>query len=453
MTALLSVGLLANAAETEIASIEFKKSSDQYENVSAYNKNWRTTDGKWNINCFNNNNRGWDFIASGWKTAATAPYIATGVAYAEEVTKIVITIGDRFTAAAIVNPTLYIADDADFSVNATTTAIAAPTGAKTDWVIEIATPASDKYYKVGFDCDKQSANGQAMSVTKVAIFADSSKADPEYGFSAATAIANLGDAFTAPVFTKADNAPEPIFSSSEETVATVDSKTGVVSIVAAGETTITAESEGDEQYLSGRASYVLTVIDGKTFYKATAIKSGSKYLIVANGKVAKPRTDNYGYLNVTDAIVDGENIKAEEENAFTFTTTEGGYTIQQSDDRYMYQTGTYNSFNLSETMPEEGGVWTVSFGTDGVTITNVAMNKYVQFSTGYNSFGCYADAQDGGVLPMLYSTEMTGVDAIVAEDGDAPVEYFNLQGVRVSEPSNGLFIRRQGNTVSKVIVK
>ena len=38
-------------------------------------------------------------------------------------------------------------------------------------------------------------------------------------------------------------------------------------------------------------------------------------------------------------------------------------------------------------------------------------------------------------------------------DENAPVEYFNLQGVRVAEPAVGLYIRRQGNNVAKVMVK
>ena len=33
------------------------------------------------------------------------------------------------------------------------------------------------------------------------------------------------------------------------------------------------------------------------------------------------------------------------------------------------------------------------------------------------------------------------------------VEYYNLQGVRVNNPQNGVYIRRQGNTVSKILVK
>ena len=45
-----------------------------------------------------------------------------------------------------------------------------------------------------------------------------------------------------------------------------------------------------------------------------------------------------------------------------------------------------------------------------------------------------------------------GIDGIVA-DNEAPVEYFNLQGIRVAEPSHGLYIRRQGKEVTKVMVK
>ena len=42
-----------------------------------------------------------------------------------------------------------------------------------------------------------------------------------------------------------------------------------------------------------------------------------------------------------------------------------------------------------------------------------------------------------------------GVDNIETSD-NAPVEYYNLQGVRVTNPANGIFIRRQGATVTKV---
>ena len=46
----------------------------------------------------------------------------------------------------------------------------------------------------------------------------------------------------------------------------------------------------------------------------------------------------------------------------------------------------------------------------------------------------------------------TGVEDVTVDE-NAPVEYYNLQGVRVANPENGIYIRRQGSKVSKVLVK
>lgn len=50
-----------------------------------------------------------------------------------------------------------------------------------------------------------------------------------------------------------------------------------------------------------------------------------------------------------------------------------------------------------------------------------------------------------------YKLDSSSVDAIEIEAADAPVEYYNLQGVRVANPENGLYIMRQGDKVTKVI--
>lgn len=47
----------------------------------------------------------------------------------------------------------------------------------------------------------------------------------------------------------------------------------------------------------------------------------------------------------------------------------------------------------------------------------------------------------------------TGIEDIDIESENAPVEYFNLQGIKVDNPTNGLYIRRQGNKVTKVAIK
>ena len=63
---------------------------------------------------------------------------------------------------------------------------------------------------------------------------------------------------------------------------------------------------------------------------------------------------------------------------------------------------------------------------------------------GYPALSWQTDATTEGPV--------TAVDNIAA-DANAPVEYFNLQGVRVANPENGVYLRRQGNKVSKVLVK
>ncbi|MCM1066125.1 MAG: DUF6359 domain-containing protein [Muribaculaceae bacterium] len=79
--------------------------------------------------------------------------------------------------------------------------------------------------------------------------------------------------------------------------------------------------------------------------------------------------------------------------------------------------------------------------------TNVGKTVLAQGALG-NYFGAPG-------LPSIISAEFdtsTGIDSIVADE-NAPVEYFNLQGVRVAQPEAGLYIRRQGTTVTKVLVK
>lgn len=51
------------------------------------------------------------------------------------------------------------------------------------------------------------------------------------------------------------------------------------------------------------------------------------------------------------------------------------------------------------------------------------------------------------------TTGFSGVENVTVSDENAPVEYYNLQGIRVANPENGVYIRRQGNTVTKVLVK
>jgi len=45
----------------------------------------------------------------------------------------------------------------------------------------------------------------------------------------------------------------------------------------------------------------------------------------------------------------------------------------------------------------------------------------------------------------------SGVDCVTADDVNAPVEYYNLQGIRVDNPGTGIYIRRQGSRAEKIV--
>lgn len=80
--------------------------------------------------------------------------------------------------------------------------------------------------------------------------------------------------------------------------------------------------------------------------------------------------------------------------------------------------------------------------------TNVGKTAVV-----YGSLENYFGAPGVKGVSTTYSIDTnTGINGIFVEE-NAPVEYYNLQGVRVANPENGLYIRRQGNKATKVLVK
>ena len=142
---------------------------------------------------------------------------------------------------------------------------------------------------------------------------------------------------------------------------------------------------------------------GLRFVPATAVESGKRYLIVADGNVAKPIAKNYGYLQVekANAQEDGSIVVDNDDNAFVFTAVDNSFTIQQKDGRYLYQKGTYDSFNV-DSLAVDGSNWVVSFEEGKATITNTSVQKFVQYSTKHSSFGSYAESADDRVLPVLF---------------------------------------------------
>lgn len=62
----------------------------------------------------------------------------------------------------------------------------------------------------------------------------------------------------------------------------------------------------------------------------------------------------------------------------------------------------------------------------------------------------YATAES---TPLTLTFNVTAGIVTINSDATAPAVYYNLQGIKVDEPHNGVFIRRQGNTFQKVYIK
>lgn len=106
--------------------------------------------------------------------------------------------------------------------------------------------------------------------------------------------------------------------------------------------------------------------------------------------------------------------------------------------------------------------WEALHSNDEATVTNNADGSVtmvfpitasdIAAINGKSEFVINGDSS-AGVLSVYIPGEESGIEAIEAADSDAPVEYFNLQGIRVENPENGIFVRRQGGKVSKVVIR
>ena len=133
-------------------------------------------------------------------------------------------------------------------------------------------------------------------------------------------------------------------------------------------------------------------------------------------------------------------------------STDGGDVVTLDGKTYaMFPMGTtYGSaFAIVETSSKE------VVAEEKNTVANVSSYQSLVFEkvseTKANIYQYYA----GGKVAM-YTLEvpgdLTGIESVGAEDVEAPVEYYNLQGVKVANPAKGLYIKKQGKKTTKVIL-
>ena len=125
-----------------------------------------------------------------------------------------------------------------------------------------------------------------------------------------------------------------------------------------------------------------------------------------------------------------------------------------------YFGGKYATQALSK-VREEGGEWTaLTYDPlpDGASWTFVDSKASLAAFDGKKIQLCFTYISTADDAPTweiknlnVTGTNESGVEAVEVEN--APVVYYNLQGQRVDNPENGIYVRVQGNKSSKVLVK
>ena len=155
------------------------------------------------------------------------------------------------------------------------------------------------YYQVTKEATETVTGSAKITITK---------ATATLTFSAETATATLGAEFQTPTLTVTPEGLEGVkYTSSNTDVATVNETTGAVTLVAAGETTITAKFAGNDKYEPAEASYKLTV-SSKATMEVTAT----------------------GYEGVYDGNAHGITVTAPEGATVKYGTEEGKYDLTEN---------------------------------------------------------------------------------------------------------------------------
>lgn len=141
----------------------------------------------------------------------------------------------------------------------------------------------------------------------------------------------------------------------------------------------------------------------------------------------------------------------------SMTSTKGElhvWTMEyDKDGKLVKENGEEMPVSIMAKAPADDKTWTNKVADEGVTYE-------IDVPT---TEGNYLTIRAKSVLNGLHSEELvknvdasgnviSGMEGVVADDENAPVEYFNLQGVRVAADQPGIYIRRQGSKVEKVSI-
>ena len=246
--------------------------------------------------------------------------------------------------------------------------------------------------------------------------------DAELAYEVETFTATIGEDNEFPVLSNPNELPVT-YTSSDENVATID-EDGNITLVAAGETTITATSDETSEFKAGEASYLL-VVEGEV----TPIEYGKYQLVTDASTLADGDEILIAYVNVGEEATVAQAIGSEQaannrpavdvtynddetltpDATAQIITLEGdaeGWNFNVGNG-YLYAASTTKNWLRTEAEADENAKATITIDEIGdATIVFQGENTHntLRFNPNNGSpiFSCYGSTSTTGSLPRIY---------------------------------------------------
>ena len=214
---------------------------------------------------------------------------------------------------------------------------------------------------------------------------------------------------------------------------------------------------------SGVTEAVFTVW-GLLDYSYELVKSvvaGGHYIIVGenNGEYYAIGEQNDNNRKAVNVINNNGKIEYPQVNVceFELSGSEGAWSFfDPTNNGYLYAASSGSNYLKTQETLDDNGKATIEFDENGVaTIKFQGTNtiNWLRYNNGNKLFSCYGETstQKDVCLYQRVGEVPTAIEEVGVE-ANAPVEYYNLQGVKVARPENGIFIKKQGSKATKVVL-
>ncbi len=263
------------------------------------------------------------------------------------------------------------------------------------------------------------------------------------------------ESFVPPMFDSQNTEAEPTMESSDPAVASINEMYGI-DINAVGTTVITVTVPETANYAAGSASFILNVLSEPVNRPVTATFNFNNFeSLTFETPVTLPASGNGVDVDSNKLMSDGVTLSfVKGGNGVKYWNATSGTTLRVYSPSQL-TLAVDAAYTITKVTFDSPGDWGLALGAEQPgTFLNRVWEKGETENKNVASLTFNATAKTFlNSIEVVYEKIGTGIESVAVDDENAPVEYFNLQGVKVANPSAGIYIRRQGSKATKVLVK